>query len=38
MRAMKAGAADYLVKGQFDASMLERSIRYAIEQSGPATS
>jgi len=32
VRAMKAGAADYLVKGQFDASLLERSIRYAIER------
>jgi diguanylate cyclase (GGDEF)-like protein/PAS domain S-box-containing protein len=28
--AMEAGAADYLVKGQFSASELERSIRYAI--------
>src|SRR6185436_7018074 len=28
--AMKAGAADYLVKGQFDASLLERSIRHSI--------
>jgi len=32
VRAMKAGAADYLVKGQFDAQLLERSIRYAIER------
>jgi PAS domain S-box-containing protein len=31
MEAMKAGAADYLVKGQIDAPLLERSIRYAIE-------
>jgi diguanylate cyclase (GGDEF)-like protein/PAS domain S-box-containing protein len=30
--AMKAGAADYLVKGQIDAQILERSIRYSIEQ------
>jgi len=28
--AMKAGAADYLVKGQFDAPLLERSIRHSI--------
>lgn len=32
LRAMKAGAADYLVKGQIDAPLLERSIRYAIER------
>jgi signal transduction histidine kinase len=32
LRAMKAGAADYLVKGQIDARILERSIRYALEQ------
>jgi two-component system cell cycle sensor histidine kinase/response regulator CckA len=31
LEAMKAGAADYLVKGQIDAPLLERSIRYAIE-------
>ena len=31
--AMRDGAADYLVKGQIDASLLERSIRYAMEQS-----
>ena len=30
--AMKAGAADYLVKGGFDANQLERSIRYALER------
>src|SRR5947208_4575786 len=28
--AMRSGAADYLVKGQFDASLLERSIRHSI--------
>ena len=29
---MQAGAADYLVKGQIDAQLLERSIRYSLEQ------
>jgi len=33
LAAMRAGAADYLVKGEIDASLLERSIRYALEQS-----
>lgn len=32
LEAMKAGAADYLVKGQFNAQVLGRSIRYAIER------
>ena len=32
IEAMKAGADDYLVKGQIDAFLLERSIRYAIER------
>jgi diguanylate cyclase (GGDEF)-like protein len=29
-QAMQAGAADYLVKGQFEAPLLERSIRYSL--------
>ena len=32
LEAMKAGAADYLVKGQITADLLERSFRYAIER------
>jgi len=32
MEAMKAGAADFLAKGEISASLLDRSIRYAIEQ------
>jgi len=31
IEAMKAGAADYLIKGHLNADMLERAIRYAIE-------
>ncbi len=31
VEAMKAGAANYLVKSQLDSPLLERSIRYAIE-------
>lgn len=34
MAAMRAGAADYLVKGRFDAQSLEHSIRYAISHNG----
>ena len=30
LEAMQAGAADYLVKGQIDAPLLERSIRYVF--------
>ncbi|MEX2174333.1 MAG: response regulator [Pirellulaceae bacterium] len=30
--AMKAGAADYLVKGQLDAGTLDRSLRYAVQK------
>jgi len=33
MRAVQAGAEDYLVKGQVDDNVLVRSIRYAIERS-----
>ena len=32
LAAMRSGAADFLVKGQFDAPLLERSIRYAKER------
>lgn len=32
MEAGRLGAADYLVKGEIDASKLERSIRYAIQR------
>ncbi len=32
MEAMRAGADDYLVKGQISADLLERSIRYAVER------
>jgi PAS domain S-box-containing protein len=32
LQAMAAGAADFLVKSQINASLLERSIRYSIER------
>jgi signal transduction histidine kinase len=32
VEAMQAGAADYLIKGQLNPAMLERSIRYAMER------
>jgi two-component system, cell cycle sensor histidine kinase and response regulator CckA len=32
MRAMQAGAADYLEKNQLNTALLERSIRYALER------
>ena len=32
MAAMKAGASDYLDKSEIGASLIERSIRYAIER------
>jgi PAS domain S-box-containing protein len=32
LKAMEGGAADYLVKGQVDALLLERTIRYTIER------
>lgn len=36
LAAMKAGAADYLIKGKLDANQLERSIRYAVERNRAA--
>jgi two-component system NtrC family sensor kinase len=32
VEAMKSGAADYLVKGQMTAALLERTIRYAVDR------
>ncbi len=32
VEAMRAGAADYLIKSGLDAAVLERSIRYALQQ------
>ena len=37
MRALQAGAEDYLVKGETDAHTLKRSIRYAIERKATRT-
>jgi PAS domain S-box-containing protein len=34
LKAMEAGASDYLVKGEYTAPVLERSIRYAIMSKG----
>ncbi|HOT82625.1 MAG TPA: response regulator, partial [Candidatus Defluviicoccus seviourii] len=34
LEAMRAGAADFLVKGQTSAVLMERSIRYALSQHG----
>lgn len=31
-QAMKAGAADYLIKGDLNSSILERSLRYSVER------
>ena len=36
LEALEAGAADYLVKGDINAVMLERSIRYALQQKNHA--
>lgn len=33
VQAMRAGAVDYLVKDRLDGAMLERSMRYALQQS-----
>ncbi len=32
IRAVQAGAQDYLIKGQIDSNLLERTMRYAIER------
>ncbi len=32
LKAIHAGASDYLVKGQYDAAMLGRSIRYSLQR------
>lgn len=33
LRAMAAGASDFLVKGRLEPAMLERSVRYSLQQS-----
>lgn len=33
LKAMEAGAADYLIKGEFEAPLLERAIRYSVQHS-----
>lgn len=32
LKAMEAGASDYLVKGQIDPHLMERTVRYALER------
>src|SRR5439155_1265603 len=34
LQAVREGAQDYLVKGEFDGKMLSRAIRYALERKG----
>ncbi len=36
IEAMKLGASDYLVKGSFNATSIERAVRYAIERANSA--
>src|ERR1043166_7969138 len=36
IEAMKLGASDYLIKGNFTADMVERSMRYALERAHAA--